>query len=137
MTPQFAPFTSNINLFRNLSSALLTGSAEFLSWQIDSTQAFITRSSQQLKAALSDLGSVQEPEQWPETMQNGLLKALKLSQDFLLASTEYQMESLRLLQAQSTETQKAIAEALNEQFAMVDASVQGDKSQPHKRRLVA
>ncbi|MBS1158505.1 MAG: hypothetical protein H6R15_924 [Proteobacteria bacterium] len=137
MTTQFDPISSNINFFRNLSRSLLDSSEEFLSWQIDSAQAFITRNSKQLKSALAEASDLSEPEQWPATMQNTLLNAFKLSQDYLLASTEYQLESMRQLQEQSVETQKTIAAALTEQFALGETLVTADQGQAQKRRLAA
>lgn len=120
MNLQFDPLSRNINLFRNLSSTLLSGSEELMSWQIDSAQSFLTRGSQQLKAALADAGSAQEPAHWPETVQSGMRNAIRMTRDCLVATTDYQMEAMRLLQEQGAETQKLITAALNEQLVNID-----------------
>lgn len=117
----------NINLFHNLGNALLSGSGEFMSWQIDSTQAFITRSSQQLRTVWSDMSAAQAPAQWPEMLQNGMHKAIKLNHDYVVASTDYQMESMRLLQEQLGEVQEILVESFSEQIAAGDVAIADEK----------
>lgn len=120
MSIQFDPFSRSIDLFRNLSSCLLSGSETYSSWQIDSMQAAITRGSQQLRTAWSDIGAAQEPEKWSDAMQSGLRNAIKMNRDYLIATTDYQMETMRLLQEMGAEIQQLVTEALNEQLVTID-----------------
>lgn len=127
MNLQSDPLSRNINLFRNLGKALLSGSGEFMSWQIDSTQAFITRSSQELRTVWSDMGSAPESAQWPEMLQNGMHKAIKLNRDYLAASTDHQRESMRLLQEQLGEVQEILVESFSEQIAASGLAISDEK----------
>lgn len=137
MNLQFDPLSRNAELLRSLSATVLSGSEELISWQFDSTQAFITRSSQQIKANLSDIAATQEPATWQEGLQNLVLDTLKMSRDSLLAGTDYQMESLRLLQKHAAEVQEALVAALNEQLDNFDEVIPSDKNKDAKRRLAA
>lgn len=137
MNLQFDPLSRNINLFRNLSSTLLSGSEELMSWQIDSAQSFLTRGSQQLKAALADAGSAQEPAHWPETVQSGMRNAIRMTRDCLVATTDYQMEAMRLLHEQGAETQKLITAALNEQLVNIDVVGSREKRSSGKATTLA
>lgn len=120
MAIQSDPLSRNIDLIRNLSDSILSGSEVFAAWQFDSLQALVTRSSQQLRTAWADAGAAQEPAKWSETLQNGMRNAIKLNRDYLIASTDYQMETMRLLQDMSTEMQQLITEAMNEQLVNID-----------------
>jgi hypothetical protein len=120
MAIQSDPLSRNIDLIRNLSDSILSGSEVFAAWQFDSMQALVTRSSQQLRTAWADAGAAQEPAKWSETLQNGMRNAIKLNRDYLIASTDYQMETMRLLQDMSSEMQQLITEAMNEQLVNID-----------------
>ena len=137
MNLQFDPFSSNISLLRSLGSTLLAGSEELISWQIDSTQAFVTRSSQQLKATLSGIAAAQEAENLQDGLQSLVHDTLKMTRDTLAASTDYQMETMRLLQKHGGESQKVMAEALDEQFTKIGANTPGEQIRSPKRRLAA
>lgn len=137
MNLQFDPLSRNSELLRSLSATTLAGSEELVSWQIDSIQAFIIRSSQQFKAGLSDIAAVYEPATWQEGLQNLMLDTLKMSRDTLLAGTDYQMESMRLLQKRAAEVQEALVAALNEQPGNFDEVIASDKNKDAKRRLAA
>ncbi|MFZ2266776.1 MAG: hypothetical protein WAV95_04280 [Azonexus sp.] len=137
MNLQFDPVSSQFNFLRSLGSSLLAGSEELISWQIDSTQAFVTRSSQQLKATLSGMAAAQKAENPQDAWQSLMHNTLEMTRDTLLASTDYQMESMRLLQKHGTESQKALAEAVHEQFAKIGADGQSEPSRSPKRRLAA
>ena len=110
----------NFELTRNLSGSFLAGFEDFASWQFDTIQASITRSSQQLRSIWSDLGAAQEPANWSEMVQSGMRNAIKMNRDYLIATTDYQMETLRLIQEMSAEMQQAITEAMNEQLVTID-----------------
>lgn len=112
--------SSNFDLFRNLSTSFLSSSEVFSSWQFDSIQALLTRNSQQLRTIWSDAGALQEPAKWPDAVQSGMRNAIKINRDYLIASTDYQMESMRLLQEMGTEMQQLITAAMNEQLVNID-----------------
>lgn len=120
MTIQSDSLTRNIDLFRNLGTSFLSASETFAAWQFDSMQALITRNGQQLRAIWSNAGSAQEPAKWPDTVQNGLRNAVKMNRDYLIAATDYQMETMRLFQDISAEMQQVITEAMNEQLVNID-----------------
>ena len=120
MAIQSDPLSRNVDLFRNLSTSFLSGSEVFSSWQFDSIQALITRHSQQLRAIWSDARAAQEPAQWSEALQSGMRNAIKMNRDCLIASTDYQMETLRLLQDMSSEMQQVMTDAMNEQLVNID-----------------
>lgn len=127
----------SIELLRSQNTSLLSGSEELLSWQIDSSQAFITRSSQQLRTILSDIAKALEPATCQEGLQNLLLDTLKMSHDTLLASTDYQMESTRLLQKQANEAQETLAALMNGQLSHFGEVIPAYKNQETKHRLAA
>lgn len=136
MNPQFDFFSRSVDLFRNLSTALLTGSEEIGSLQLDSAQASITRGSKQLRAACSALGAMQQPVQSSEAVQMGIHNAITMTRDNVLAASDYQMEALRLLQQQGTELQKVIADSLNEQLAIADSAGSSEKRSASVTNLV-
>lgn len=137
MPTEFDSYSRNVQLFRDLSSPLLAGSEKLMGLQLDTAQALIFNGSQQLKTSLSEIAATREPAQWPETVRICLQRALNLTQDFLHATTAYQMESLRLLHEQGAATQKIIANALSEQFVIAGATTLSHKSQTRKHRPAA
>lgn len=137
MTLQFDPVSSQFNFLRSLGSTLLAGSEELISWQIDSTQAFVTRSSLQLKATLSGMAAAQDSENPQDGWQSLMHSTLEMTRDTLQANMDYQMETIRLLQKHGGESQKALTEALHEQFAKIGADGQSEPSRNPKRRLAA
>lgn len=120
MAIQSDPISRNFDLFRELNTSLLSSSEAFASWQFDSMQALVTRNSQQLRAIWSDASNAQEPAQWSETLQNSLRNAININRDYLIAATDYQMETMRLLQDMGAEMQQLISETMNEQLASID-----------------
>jgi len=127
MILQTDPFSRTFELFRDLGTSLLSGSEEMASWQFDSLQESMTRNTQQLRTAMSEASAAQEPAQWPETIQHGMRNTIKMSRDYLIATTDYQMMSLRLLQNLGTEVQQIITEAMNEQLVMIDVAASREK----------
>lgn len=137
MPTEFDSYSRNVRLLRDLSSPLLAGSAKLLGLQLDTTQTLVFSGSQQLKTTLAEIAALREAAQWPETIRICLRGALNLTQDFLHATTVYQMESMRLLQEQGAATQQAIASALRDQFVIAGETALGHKSQFQKRRHTA
>ena len=123
MTPQFDPFSRHIDMSRNLFEQTLSGMEQLLALGIDHTQDFVGRSSQQLRSSLTDPAVIVEAAQWPDAMQQGIHVAINLARDTTLAVTDYQIDTLRLLQNQTAEMQKTLATAITEQFAIVDQSI--------------
>ncbi len=123
MTPQFDPFSRHIDMSRNLFEQTLSGMEQLLALGIDHTQDFVGRSSQQLRSSLTDPAVIVEAAQWPAAMQQGIHVAINLARDTTLAVTDYQIDTLRLLQNQTAEMQKTLATAITEQFAIVDQSI--------------
>lgn len=120
MAIQSDPFSRNLDLFRSLTNSFLSGSETYCSWQLDSTQAAITRGSQQLRGIWSELSAAQAPENWSEALHNAMRNAIKMNRDLLITSTDYQMESMRLLQEIGAELQQVVTEAVNEQLVNID-----------------
>lgn len=137
MSTEFDSHARNLQLARDLSSPLLTGSEKLLGLQLDTTQTLIFSGSKQLKAILSEIAATRETDQWAVTLQICLQGTWNLIQDFLHATTVYQMESLRLLQEQGAATQQAIANALRDQFVIAEETALGHKSRSQKRRHTA
>lgn len=137
MSTEFDSHARNLQLARDLSSPLLTGSEKLLGLQLDTTQTLIFSGSKQLKTILSEIAATRETDQWPVTLQICLQGTWNLIQDFLHATTVYQMESLRLLQEQGAATQQAIANALRDQFVIAEETALGHKSRSQKRRHTA
>jgi hypothetical protein len=131
---EFDDYSRSIRLLRDLSSPLLTGSEKLLGLQLDTTQTLVFSGSQQLKTTLAEIAATREAAQWPETMRICLQGALNLTQDFLHATTVYQLESMRLLQEQGAATQQTIANALRDQFVIAEKTALGHKSQTQQRR---
>lgn len=127
MTIQSDPFFRNIDLFRNLGTTVLSGTKVFATWQLESIQASITRSGQQLRAAWADAGSMQEPAKWPDTVQSQMRNAIKMNRDYLTAMTDYQMESMRLLHDMGSEIQQLVTSAMNEQLVNIDVLASREK----------
>jgi protein involved in ribonucleotide reduction len=137
MKLQSDSFSRSIQLFRELGTSLLSGSEVFASWQFDSLQESMTRNTQQLRTAITEAGTVQEPLQLPETVQTGLRNAIKVSRDYLIATTDYQMESLRMLQSLRSEMQQIITDAMNEQLVNLDVATSREKRKGKGTALAA
>ena len=127
MTKQFDHFFDGIDLTRKWSTLALANFEQTASLQLDQFEAFIDRGSEQLKAALADVGSVQEPVQWSEIMQTSMHKVSDTARDVILAASNFQIESLRLLQEQAEEAQKLLAASLAQQFAHIESVSAGNK----------
>lgn len=126
MTQQLDSFFQGIELSRKLGTQALSGFEKIVALQLDHTQAFIGRSSKQLKAAYSARSIGQDPAQWAEAFQDGLRSSVEMTRDAMLAATDYQTASLRLLQDQAAELQKLVSSSLNEQLAVAKAAA-GEK----------
>ena len=117
MNQQFDFFSQSVNLFRNFSTALLSSSEEIIALQLDSAQASVTRGSDHLKAAYSDLNAMQQPNLSSDAVQLGMCNAIAMARDNVLATSDYQLEALSLMQHQESKLQKAVADSLKEHLA--------------------
>ena len=117
MNQQFDFFSRSVNLFRDLSTALLSSSEEIISLQLDSAQACVTRGSDQLRTACSDLNAMQQQDLSSDAVQSGMCNAIAMARDNVLATSDYQLEALSLMQHQGSKLQKVIADLFNEHLA--------------------
>lgn len=117
MSLQTDPLSRTNELFRDLGTSLLSGTKAVACWQIDSLQESMTRNSQQLRAVMSESCAANKP---ADTIQHGIRNAIKMSRDYLIATTDYQMENARLLQNLGSDIQQIITDALNEQLLNLD-----------------
>lgn len=127
MTQQLESFFQGIELSRKLGTQALTGFEKVVALHLDYTQDLISRTSQQLKAACSERSIGQDPAQWAEAFQEAMRSSIEMTRDAVLAATDYQTASLRLLQDQAAELQKLISTSLNEQLGVVKAAASGEK----------
>lgn len=127
MNLQIDPFSHSLDLSRKLWNQTLSGMEELISLKLDHTQEFIGRGSQQLKDAMSDPVILETPAKWPDAMHQGLHSAINLARDTALASTDHQIETMRLLQNQASEVQKVISAAITEQIKGAESIASGGK----------
>ena len=117
MNQQFDFFSQSVNLFRNFSTALLSSSEEIIALQLDSAQASVTRGSDHFRAACSDLNAMQQPLLSSDAVRLGMCNAIQMVRDNVLATSDYQLEALNLMQHQGSKLQKAVADSLKEHLA--------------------
>lgn len=60
---------------------------------------------------------MQTPNLSSDAVQSGMRNAITMTRDNLLAASDYQLETLRLLQRQGNELQKVITDLLDEHLA--------------------
>jgi len=128
LTKQLDHSFDGIDLTRKWSTLALANFEQVASLHFDQFEAFFDRSSEQLKAAFADFGSVQEPVQWSEIVLTSTRKANDAIRDAILAASNYQIESLRLLQEQAEEAQKLMAASMAQQFAHIESVNVGNKT---------
>lgn len=121
MKQQLDSFFQGIELSRKLGTQALTGFEKVVALHLDYTQDLISRTSQQLKAACSERSIGQDPAQWAEAFQEVVRSSIESTRDAVLAATDYQAESFRLLQDQAAELEKLISDSLNEQLGVAVA----------------
>jgi hypothetical protein len=119
MNQQFDFFSQSVNLFRNFSTALLSSSEEIIALQLDSAQASVTRGSDHFRAACSDLNAMQQPLLSSDAVRLGMCNAIRMVRDNVLATSDYQLEALNLMQHQGSKLQNAVADSLKERLADV------------------
>lgn len=113
MIPQFESlYTRNIDVLRNLSALSLAGSEELVRCQLNHTQALIARGSQQVKDAFAEVATAQTPVQLSNAMHTGVRNAIDIVRDCVAATSDYQSETLRMVQRQAVETQEILADTL-------------------------
>lgn len=130
MAIQSDALSRNLDFFRDLGTTFLSSTKDIAAWQLESMHASITRSGQQLRAVWSDTCSVQEPTKWPDTVQSGIRNAIKINRDSLIATTDYQMETMRLLQDMGNEMRQILTQAMNEQLVNIDVAASREKRKP-------
>lgn len=127
MKQQFDLYFESIELSRKLSTQILGGFEKLVSRNLDLTEDFIGRTSQLVKTACAEKSIGQEPAQWAEAFQNGLRDSIELTRDAVLAATDYQTESMHLMQDQAAEIQKLISATFSEQLGTIKATAAGEK----------
>lgn len=113
MITQFETVSKNADIFRNLSALTIAGTEDLIKRQLETTEALVNRGSQQMKEAYEKAGSAQTPLEWSQAMQKNVNIAIETARDCMLATSKLQAENLRLIQEQTTEMQKLIANAWN------------------------
>lgn len=103
MNPQFDFFSRSVELFRGLSDVFLENSEELIALQIDSGKAYVNRGSNQLRLAISEVFATES-----SALQTGFCKSFELTREAVLANSQYQVETLRLLQLQAAERQQRL-----------------------------
>lgn len=121
MTTQFAQYFDGIGLTRKWSTLALANFEQMASLHINQFEELVDRGSEQLKTAFAEFDSVQEPGQWSDIMLTSVRKASDGARDVILATSNYQIEALRVLQEQASEARKLVAASLNQQFAHIEA----------------
>lgn len=127
MNQQADIYSPLVAMAKNLGSLAIDRSGELLARQIDHTDDVINRCGKQMHAVLPKVSP--EPEKWgsPAAMEELIGGTNTLLRELVMAGVDYQMEMLRLIQAQTSDVQKAISDALHEQMAKVDAGLGGKK----------
>lgn len=131
MNQQLNPFSQGFDLSRKLWNQALSGFEELVSLEFDHAQEFLGHSTKQLKAVMSEPGQVDELSQLPDAVQQGAHGIINLARDTAIAVTDYQIDTLRVLQNQSSEMQKTISAAFAEQVSWIQSTV-SDEAQPAK-----
>jgi hypothetical protein len=127
MNLQIDQFSRSLDLSKKLLNQTLSGMEELISLRLDRTQELIGRSSQQLKSAMSDPIILDAPAKWSDAMYQGIHSAINLARDTALASTDYQIETLQVLQNQASEVQKVISAAISEQLKSAESTASSGK----------
>jgi len=122
MNQNVEAFSQQFDISRSLGAVALTGLEAFLSFQLDQAQALATRSSTQLKSALSESSKVSDPAKLSELMQRWTSGANILMHDSIISGIDYQMEVFRLLQLQAAETRDVISESMHQQVLPMEQS---------------
>jgi hypothetical protein len=115
MNEQLNPFSNAMDTFHNLCTLTLSGSHELMSWQIDSAEAFISLGTRQLQQRWSNANAMQEPEQWSEAVQLGFRNAIQMTREWVMVTSDCQMDGLHLMQKHAAEARKLLFDALSEQ----------------------
>lgn len=119
MNQHFDFISQSVNLFREVSTALLSGSEQMISLQLDGAQSCVARGSDHWRLVCSGLNAMQGPGPSADMVQSGMRNAIAMTRDNVLAASDYQLAALHLLRRQGTELQKAIAESFNQHLANI------------------
>jgi hypothetical protein len=121
MTQPFDFLSRSIDLFRMLSSEVMSYSEELAVTQLDSAQECLTRYSRQLRNTLADLGALQGPEQSPAVVEASLRHTLEMTRDIVVTGDEFQMKTLLLMQQKTAKTQQILHDALDATLGTIPA----------------
>ena len=122
MTQQFDFLSRSIDLFRMLSSDLMTDSKDLVITQLDSAQEYLARHSQQLRDTLADLHSLQGPGQSSIVAEASLRNTLEMTRGIVATDDEIQMRTLHLIQKNATKTQQMLHDAQGVFMAAIPAA---------------
>jgi hypothetical protein len=117
MNQKIDGFTQAADSIRNVCTFTLAGSEKLLYLQLECAEEFITRNNKQMRAALEQIGALQEPAQWPDAMHKGIEEANAMIRDALVSTIDYQTKSFKLTQKIAADLQKVLSEAISEQVA--------------------
>ena len=115
MNEQLNPLSHTMDLFHNLCTLTLSGSHELLSWQIDCAEGFLALGTRQLRPLWFNSNAMQEPEQWSEAVQLGFRNAIQMTREWVMVTSDCQMDGLHLMQKHAAEARKLLFDALGEQ----------------------
>jgi acyl transferase domain-containing protein len=131
MKAPFNPLSPSFEFLRDLSATTLAGSEEVIAWQIDHAQAFIGRSTKHLQAGLSQVHTLEHPENWSEAMESGLHRAIETSRLLAVSSADFNLETYNFMQKKAIDTQKALVETWSEKCATLQSKIPHLKPQKH------
>ena len=117
MNQKIDGFTQAADSIRNICTFTVAGSEKLLDLQLECAEEFITRNNKQMRAALEQIGALQEPAQWPDAMHKGIEEANAMIRDALVSTIDYQTKSFKLTQKIAADLQKVLSEAISEQVA--------------------
>ncbi|MBI2275789.1 MAG: hypothetical protein HYU74_00415 [Dechloromonas sp.] len=104
MNQQFDFFSRSVELFRSLTDVFLENSEELIALQIENGQTYVNRGSHQLRLAMSEVFATDAP----AALHTGFCKSFELTREAVLANSQCQVETLRLLQLQAAERQQRL-----------------------------
>jgi hypothetical protein len=133
----FPPLVGNDEAIRSIGGTFLAHSKEMISCQLDSADAFVTHGSKLVKVTLSGLAIAHDPERLPEAMQSIMQNAIEIARDTVIVTTDYQLETMRLLNKHGVESQKVLAESLSHQFNNIETAIPVEKILGPKHRQAA
>jgi hypothetical protein len=117
MTQDFDFMTRSTELFRKVSCAMLAGSEQLVVANLDSVQALVSRSSQQLRAVIADARSIETPKQASAVERAGVCIPLELTREVMLSTAACQVACVHRLQQQAAEAHQLFNDAFDTPMA--------------------